>query len=467
MSDIKPKPKNIFFDKKCNKFLVVILLLLLLVLIFQFSYNRPIGEVDLTTSPNVKPVVSEVIKDYPRLVMGSFGDNFSSSAYLDTFKTNMVLDNSVTALVFPPVYNLSKTKDCLDETCDFNKEEIITSNKKLKYCLGADCLETKGPDLLFNNKKLVWPRELRGQKMINISVHSLSSSWLVSFVMSEGSNDKAYIYSFDGKNFEPIINNKTSDKIITQYNRGGGTVFFGGVDNDFIIFYSGYETIAYHFKNGKLFDISRFFGLRISTSGFKPHIIRQGEGKDVLWYLIDTSNTSRKFIKLWQNGTDNIKGAYDLSNIFIKIAGATNPFAVRENGARGQLDFIFTGTDNKIESWSFADNGFNNSVDHLAVSNNLVSEDVVYKAFIEQVGLALNNDNAEDYEATFPNEMVKFYLSNDGYNFIETKPDSMVDFTTADKGLFWKIEFKRSSNKEYSPWFDHLNSVNYFIEKKD
>ncbi|MCF7820709.1 MAG: hypothetical protein K9M44_04555 [Candidatus Pacebacteria bacterium] len=53
-----------------------------------------------------------------KYAVSSFGDNFSSSAYLDTNKTNMYLDEIITALTFEPDYKLEKMKDCSSvESC--------------------------------------------------------------------------------------------------------------------------------------------------------------------------------------------------------------------------------------------------------------------------------------------------------------------------------------------------------------
>jgi len=478
MSDKQPEPKNNFFAKQFNKFLIVIVFLLLFLIVFFMFGKKETREAELkliTDLPLVKqisdqqtevPVVATSTPSIPTPTLSwrSFGDIFSSSAYLDMSETTMLLDQSVAALVFPPVYKFNKIKPCPNETCGLNKDQLLTSTQPAKFCLGKNCLEVKGVDLLFNSTKVIWPPELKGQKILNISVGSLSSIWTVAFVMSDAGNERVYVYFFDGKTFKPIINDKTKEQIVTQYSWGRGTVFFGGTAEDFLIFYAGYEDIVYHFQSGQLADISRFFGLRISTVGFKPQIIRQGNGQDTLWYLIDSNLVNKKLIKLWQNGTDNIKGSYYFNDLFSKTSGQL--VAVSNSDTRGQLDFIFKTADNKFELWTFQDNGFDNTINRSVVSVNLENSEYVYRAFIKSIGLALNSPDSSDYETQFPNNGVKLYLANKKDEFTEVIPASPLNFATPEKGLFWKAEFQKSTNNEYSPWFDHMNSLDYFVGEK-
>lgn len=476
MPDNQPESKNNFFAKQFNKFLIVIAFLLLFLIVFFMFGKKETREAELKLLTNLPlvnqisepqtevPVVETSTPPTPTLSWRSFGDIFSSSAYLNMSETTMLLDQSVAALVFPPVYKFNKIKPCPNETCGLNKDQLLTSIQPSKFCISKNCLEVKGVDLSFNGTKVIWPPELKGQKILNVSAGSLSSTWTVAFVMSDSGNERVYVYFFDGKTFKPIINDKTKEQIVTQYGRGRGTVFFGGTAEDFLIFYAGYEDLVYHFKSGRLVDISRFFGLRISTAGFKPRIIRQGEGPNTLWYLIDTTNANRKFIKLWQNGTDSIKGSYDFSDLFSVVNGQLVSF---KNGeTRGQLDFIFKGIDGKFELWTFQDNGFDNTIDHSVVSVNLENSEYVYRAFIKSIGLALNSSDSLNYETQFPNDGVKLYLANKKDEFTEVIPTPPINFASPEKGLFWKAEFKKSPNAEYSPWFDHLNSLDYFVGEK-
>lgn len=400
------------------------------------------------------------INTYSKLGPRSFGDNFSSSAYLDMSKTNMVLDEYTTALVFPPIYKIDKNRNCENENCNFNDNALINFKNNLS-CLNDQCLKVSANKILVNDKNVSLPSELNGKKIFNINASVLSSSWLVSFIFNLGEQEEVYVYLFDGQNFKPLINNKTKDKIVTRYGKGQGAVTAGGIDSDFIMIYTGYEDIAYHVKDNKLFNISRFFGLRISTANFKPIIIRQGEGDKTVWYLPGYSKYGVKLIKLWQNDTSNILGSYVFSGIFPEN---NNIMAVKNSNDRGQLDLIFKDSSGNSSLWHFQDKGFDNTTNRIVSSININSDKKpVEGGMINDIGLALDNKLDEIYETHFLNEKVTLFLANFDDNFNEVMPHSRFNFSEFYPALFWRAEFKKGDNNEYSPWFDHLNYLDYFV----
>lgn len=358
----------------------------------------------------------------------SFGDNFSSDAYLDKTKTTMFLDDTVTSLIFPPQYAFNEVKKCEQSTCDLSATDLIFTNP-------------------VDAKKIVrLPDELKGETIVSSRLSNLSSLQIASFVVKNGQEESGYVYFYDGKKFTPIIGLESSEKIITKYGRSGGVIAVGGDDNDFLILYVGYEAQAWHYKDGRLSDISKFFGLRVAASGFNPYIIKQGVGRDSLWYVLSLSSAKPKLIKLWQNGGEEIVGAYDFSHIFSAVNGEISSFGIV---TRGELEFIFKQTDDTYSLKSFMDNGFDNSTDRLACSVNLNSnQDIVAKARIKSLGVS---------------GQANIFLANVPSHFIPTEAGKDTNFNEIGHELFWQINFPKGDNPEYSPWLDHINYLDYFL----
>lgn len=390
-------------------------------------------EAGLDTSPNANSNKNNLITNGDAVSnvsynWQSFGDNFSSDAYLDKNKTTMFLDDTVTSLIFPPQYAFNEVKKCEQANCDLSATDLIFTDQ-------ADI--KKSPRI---------PDELKEETIISSRLSNLSSLQIASFVVKNGSEENGYVYFYDGKNFTPIIGVDSSEKIITKYGRGGGIIAVGGDDNDFLILYVGYEAQAWHYKDGKLSDISKFFGLRVSAGGFSPYIIKQGAGNNSLWYVLSLNSSKPKLVKLWQNDGEEIVGAYDFSHIFSAADGKILSFGVV---TRGELEFIFKQSDNAYTLKSFIDNGFDNSTERLACSINLNSnQDIVAKARIKSLGVSGQAD---------------IFLANVPSHLIPTEAGKDTNFNEIGHELFWQINFPKGNNPEYSPWLDHINYLDYFL----
>lgn len=412
----------------------VILLLMIALTLFNFltlvkTRNELKTYVENSQAEVYKRIEKAVAANDP-LVAGwrSFGDSFSSYAYLDMSKTTMVLDDKETALVFPPLYDFSYSESCQTADCDLPSADLIFT------------------DTSSNLKANRTPAELKDKNITSSRVDKLNLKRVASFIVSENGEERAYVYFFDGNNFTPLITNKTDVQMITKYGRPGGVVAVGGDDDDFLIIYAGYEGHAAHYKNGSLEDVSRFFGLRVADSGFSPYIIKQGLGKDSVWYILSLNSTKPKLIKLWQNGGDKIMGAYDFSSIFADIDGAISAFHVGEE--RGELEFIIKSAD-KFSLRRFADQGFDNSINRVAQSVNLNStEGLVKKAKIDSIGIY---GEAE------------IFLADKEQGFITVKAGRELTFGGQGRELFWRVDFPKSSDNEYSPWLEHVNYLNYYV----
>lgn len=357
----------------------------------------------------------------------SFGDHFSSNAYIDNNKTNMFFDEQVTALVFPPIYDFKKLADCADKTCDL-ADLIFTDQSKIK-------------------KPNRTPSELIGKKIISSRLDRLSSKQVASYVVLDGEQERAYVYFLDGSEFSPIITSETESKMITQYGRGGGVVTVGGSDDDFLIIYIGYESFGFHYLAGELSSISHFFGLRVTDGGFNPYIIKQGEGKRSLWYILSLNSDKPKLIKLWQNGGNNIVGAYDFSYIFRGLG--SNLSAFKSGAGRGEIEFILKSSTDSFSFSKFSDQGFDNSQDRVAASININTEDhKITKARIKSIGIT---GDAE------------IFLADSDSNFIKVREEQEIKFSGDNSTLFWQINFSKSNDLEYSPWLDHINYLDYYL----
>ena len=385
-------------------------------------------EAPKTTAPIEIPKITKRVSSWQ-----SFGDSFSSSAYLNAEKTDMFLDERITALVFPPIYDFSLVEDCEQENCNLADSNLVFLNQENIQ---------KSPEI---------PTELKDKNIVFSGVSQLTNRQVVSFIVLEGGEERGYVYFLAGRKFTPLINDETEVNIITKYGRGSGTIAVGGDDNDFLIVYSGYEGQAFHYKNGELEDVSRFFGLRVMENGFTPYIIKQGKGNNSLWYVLSLSSTKSKLIKLWQNGTDKIVGAYDFSHIFAGLDGSITAFTWVN--PRREISFIFKNEQVLSSLYSlrkFSDQGFDNSRNRSALSINLNSgSEKVARAKIDSIGVSGE---------------VNIFLADLATEFIETKPGETVEFSGEGNELFWRLDFLKKIDKEYSPWFDHINYLNYYIK---
>jgi hypothetical protein len=164
---------------------------------------------------------------------------------------------------------------------------------------------------------------------------------------------------------------------------------------------------------------------------------------------------------LWQNNTDNILGSYVFDKIF---PDKNSIMAVRTNSQRLQLDLIFKDEVGNFSLWNFQDKGFDNTANRKVTSINIMKdEELVEGAIIRDIGLVIDGQNDAIYETSFNTDMVKLALANFDDNFIEVKPQTRLDFSAFYPNLRWQAEFKKGDNNEYSPWFDYLNYLDYFV----
>jgi len=356
---------------------------------------------------------------------------FFETHLIDTAKTTMRLDKNVNALTFEPVYSLTVAKDCSDEYCGALKKSDSP-------------LTEAGGQIYYKGNQLSLPQELAGKKILNFTFSQLSSKWVVGVIFNDGGQEVGYAYLFDGQKLSPLINDQTGPKIRTQYGHDGGGISAGGSDNQFIVLYVGYEGIGYLYNNGSWQDISTYFGLRVIAGGFTPQIILSGSGKNATWYVCSNEANKARLVKLWQNSTDNIQGAVDLSSILTDGQLGCRLKSNKELNIYSQK-----------KAYVFKDKGFDTSKSYLYESLNL--SDYVGKA-IQTVRLSSYIINARPNSYTLS-------ISADGTNW-QTDKGCDVDLSAANSETFYvKGDFK-PGEASYSPWFGGIKLISYTAKDK-
>lgn len=434
--------------------------------------NSP-EEVAVPSQPPLFPAVNEHIN--------YFGDSFSGDAYLNLPETDFFLDFNVTALMFSPVYELNKIYpgSSVPSLIESARKKIDKNN----VCLSGGCLTLDNKQLFFNQKLLNLPAELSDLKregnIVTMSIGGLDTKWLIGVVVGKEYDEYALVYYFDGKSFQALISKNTDAKINPKYERLGGTIGFGGSDNDFLIIYGGYNGVAYRVRGQsgqeKFTDISKFFGLRVTAGGFIPQVVNVGTGSDKSWFVCGWNGKSMKMVKLWQNNSGEIVGAIDfggfifdsarssLSSLEMKSEFINNNFVCLPNNKKG-VSFVFfpkiagsnsgnfNESNNPVSIWEFSDYGFNNSHDYKALSANLnTTGQKISRAIIKEFSFAGN---------------FQLFMSNNNSNWLETSVGKWLYFPDENNnGLYWRLLATKGNSDYYSPFFDNVNALEYYFIK--
>ncbi len=478
---IEPKKKdkkNIFLSeiksKNTLRLIVIFLVLMFLLIVVNFlSILRIRKELKnyLTSINSITINSSEKGESQTDLWIG-LGDHFSSFAYLDKNKTDMFLDETVAALIFPPLFSMDKKNDLadlnLDENYLINNNWILSDEKKYCLSLERNCLEPRNEkELVFNGRKIDLPQEVAQEKIKKIDVSRLSSLFLVSFVCEYENQERVYTYFFNGSSYTPLIGKNSPEKIITEHGRLNGSVSASGSDDNFLLFYAGYEGRAFHYRQEKLIDISKYFGLRVLDGGFNPVIFKQGEGKNSLWYILSLDRKKPRLIKLWQNETLDIQGAHDFSYIF-KDFSHLDFISFRENKNRGEIEFIFSPQEkpllgkNEPGLWVFKDAGFDNLKPRKSFSANFNNKNKkIIEAFIENMSFNSGLGSPASFGDKYYPEI--YFLGSD-FNKQKAGINERVYFPLDNKELYLEIIFNPATSSEYSPFFDHISHL-YFLTR--
>jgi hypothetical protein len=451
---------NFFSQRISLKVLVPIYLLLGLVTVMSLVNFWFIAKVyrqyDIETSylntglfkkddDKIQQETVSLVSEFPNSSWWSFGDLFSSDAYLDLERTDMFPDYNSTSLSFTPLFLVKKDRSCISSSCGLN-EIIVFSSREEKGCIGDNCLLVSGVNLKFNGLNIALPTELTSLDIKSTSISTLQKKWVVSFIVSDGGDEKVFSYFFNGKEFSSLTNNASPLILKTKFGLGGGFVSAGGLDNDFLLTYFGYESHVFHFKRGAFIDISDKFGIKVSDNGFKSEIIRIEKDGNIGWYITSLTEGKFKLIKLWQNETDSIVGSIELTDLVKeKIPGKVVSLFL----SNSNINFV-SQLENNYTIYSFEDKGFDNSHDYLVTSKDINSSQKSVLAVLIK-------------EILITPDKVEFYFSDNNKDFVESHLGEVTQFSGLGSNLLWQFKFLKSNNVNYSPWFGGINYLDYLV----
>jgi hypothetical protein len=312
------------------------------------------------------------------LVFASFSDLFSSSAALDPKGTTMYRDDAATAFLFPPHVEWKEVSpSSVEEGAGGGALSVI----------GHQSLVAKGTVLTLNGAVVEVPRA--DGEVTSITAEPLGGKWVVGVVRKippssleggvRGGEYAGYAYFFDGRTFTPIF---LEDPERSRGVNGGkaftsdypGVWGFGGISEDFLAVYGAYQGRGFHIRNPKatglpkITDISWLFDVRVMKGGIEPGIVRVPlspslEGGGVTWYVFNQARNNRPvFLKLFQNGTDDIVGEANLLGTAPQGFSYFTLFPSSDEEGRGVVGGISlsaSAESNGIPSaWEIRDKGF-------------------------------------------------------------------------------------------------------------
>lgn len=408
-------------------FLVLFLLLLGRDFLMSRVYRAIRDEIPKQTARVVPSLVEEI--DEEQLLSSSFTDLFSGTGWIDTQATTMYHDRVASAFMWTP--NISIGGD--------TTKKSPTLSAKTDYCVQGKCLSLRDGAVVYEGISLALPRELERENR-TLSLGVINNKWVLGGVVKNTGIYEGYAFFWDGKSFSPICQNaKLFD---SKYS---GIIAFGGVEDDFLIFFGGYEGKAFRVYHGACEDISRFFGLRIMNEGFSPHIVRSESGD---WYIGRTDASKALLVKLVNDGSGGIGGIVDLSgfisepNASLSILGAH-----REQSGETTVDAVLESPNVAPLGWRMSDKGFVPVSDGVVASLNLNTypNSKVRRARIVDADF---KEGSTD---------ITFLLSNDGEEWVEARVGDEVKFPNrgGDK-LFWRAEFRRDGGGNISPYFKRI-----------
>ncbi len=383
------------------------------------------------------------------LVSASFTDLFSGVGWLDQSKTTAYHDRVVTAFTFPPRFEWRRISELNVPESEIMRVGIRRADGSDLRCIGGECLVQKNEKLYFvldnflssyDNPKyrVMLPEEERGRNIVNVSIGSLKTKWLVGVVEQRAGEYIGRVYLFENGEFESLFSDGAAFR-----SRYQGRIGFGGDDNNFLVIYGAYEGQAYHIRDGEeRKDISRFFGIRVMDGGFEPVVIKRGDGENTTWYVGSNTGGTPKLLKLFQNGTNEIAGAVDLSNSLFPsgVERATFYPFVGTECLRAEVEDV----EGKTQFWEFVDQGFEKTEEKEVASVNLNN----YPAEVRYASIGRMEFSEEGAD-------VSFYVSNNGEDWIELSEGEEIQFPDKEgRRLLWKVEFDPDRDLEKSPFLD-------------
>lgn len=386
--------------------------------------------------------------------LNSFGDNFSGLAYINQEETDMFWDETITAFTLPPVYDVRQQNECAEPDCGLSRATI----DPVSVCLAAGCLQkTADLRLLFNNRELRLPPPVSGETLSSITLFALGNRWLIGLVSGPSTEERGWVYVFDGLAFSPLITDDSAYQIKPRFQRGGGRIAFGGSEDDFIILYAGYDGKAFRVRASAIEDISKFFGLRVTDGGFMPQILKIGAGQDSIFYVCSVTANKPKLIKIWSKDALNSAGALDFSSLLFRNNWRPDSILCAiSDGAKRQLA-VASAYNNAYSLWSVRDQGFDHSQSRQVTSINL------NRQAKEQVKAAVVADFGLETLSGCPGSGATVYLANQAATFAEVNPYLWHGFGEVGTEIYWRVVFYPEGDNYDSPWLDHINRLDYLF----
>ena len=371
-----------------------------------------------------------------------FYDLFSGNGWIDQGRTNLYHERVVTAFLLPPKFSFSKVTGTGTQ---FIGRKADGSDER---CIRGRCLIAREKTLVFQGNTLELPESVRKRDIVGVSVGAFEKTWMVGVTTRSGEDYLGWLFSFDGNMFRNM-QREEKEMFLSRY---AGSIGFGGSDDDWMAVYGAYEGKAVRVRGGVIDDISRFFGIRVMGGGLDPEITRTGSGRGATWFVWN-KGAMPKLVKLFQNGTERIEGAIDLTNEFgADLQGVTSLFVAPTSDEHAlSVKMVRDGSE---EYWRFIDEGFDTAAPKEIVSASLTNR-------ILPVVLA----SIERLEYADAGAAMEFFLSNDNLAWEETKIGETVTFANqgGDK-LFWKIRVDAPDDRFSSPYFGQIE-VDYALKK--
>jgi len=464
-----------------KKYIWLIISFIVLTAIVLFAYKFTDNKLNFfNTSFNtlsnklVAPTVLESASATNGQVSGvqrSFGDGFSGLGYINSEQTDLFLDYNTTSFSFPPLYELKKEETAVAASAVNSKEaDGVVTEINSDLCLGSaanwDCLTTRNKTLFFNDKPVAWPAELASENILNVNVQIIrgreSAQWLVGVVSGNKSDERGWVYFFNGRDLTPLITKTTDETMEFKYKRSGGQIYFGGSLDDLLILYSGYEGVAFYYHDGKLNNVSKFFGLRVMNKGFPVQIIRTANTRGSVFYICSKGGTEFKLVKLWSEEPGKLAGALDFSHLLYEGKSQTDGCRFDTDSSDLSNELVASSSrpisiylsflkESGSDVWSLTDNGFDNSQDRQVTSKDLGRNrgKKIIAANLNKISISVS-------------DMFKLFLANKADNWQEVLENKWYSFSNLTESLYWRAVFEpKPGDQDYSPWFENLDDLLY------
>ncbi|KKL76524.1 hypothetical protein LCGC14_2044050, partial [marine sediment metagenome] len=407
--------------------------------------DRLANQVVFKIPPEQETEREEFVRDGEPLVASSFTDLFSGDGWLNKNSTTLYQNRVTTVFTFPPEFEWQKIESTeLPYGIDrFVERREDGSDAR---CLNNSCLVQKELNLSLDAYNVALPKSVRVESLVDVSIGALDTVWLIGTVEQKDNTFIGRAFYFNGRQFEEIFEEDAPFR--SKYE---GKIGFGGSDENFLVVYGAYEGMAYHIRKGKEpVDISRFFGIRVMRRGFQPVVVKSGSGEDTAWYVFSMTENNPKFIKLFQNGTDEIVGVFDLTKSLFITPVKSASFYLNKNV--NTLNAKIMTLSSEEEFWEFTDKGFDKSETFEIVSVNINN----YSAEVRRAAIS-------GHDFSDRGTRVEFYLSNNGEDWFQVELGEMFEFPQKDgRQLLWRAEFIPNGGPHTSPFLDSIR-LDYWV----